>query len=190
MSGLLRGFRSSLAPRPLWPKAGIRGIRWASLVIAMLCIAMTIASCGFQLRGQAALPYKTLFIETPGYSLFANNLERAILSGSETKVVEDRDQAEAILKIVGESQDKRILSLSSGGKVKEFELRYRVAYRVMDRAGRDLARPGEIDLRRDMTYDDTQVLSKELEERLLYRDMTTDAVQQMLRRLSVAKPVA
>ena len=153
-------------------------------------IAVTLSSCGFQLRGQAAFPYKTLFIETGGYSLFANNLERAILAGSQTKVVENRDLAEAILKILGEFQEKRILSLSSGGKVREFELRYRVAYRLIDRAGRDLVQPGEIDLRRDMTYDDTVVLSKELEEQVLYRDMKADAVQQMLRRLAVAKPVA
>jgi len=39
----------------------------------------------------------------------------------------------------------------------------------------------------DMTYDDTLVLAKESEELLLYRDMRTDAVQQMLRRLSVLK---
>ncbi len=182
----------------LWSKTGIlfgnpakSGVPRASLLtIVILAVTMVLSSCGFQLRGQAALPYKTLFIETAGYSLFANNLERAILAGSQTKVVENRDQAEAVLKILGETQEKRILSLSSGGKVKEFELRYRVAYRVMDRSGRDLAKPGEIDLRRDMTYDDTVVLSKELEEQTLYRDMKADAVQQMLRRLSVAKPVA
>ena len=85
---------------------------------------------------------------------------------------------------------EHILSLSAGGKVREFELRYRVAYRLTDLAGNDLAPPGEISLRRDLTYDDTQVLAKESEEALLYRDMKADAVQQMLRRLSVAKPVA
>ena len=151
---------------------------------------MTLSSCGFQLRGQAAIPYKTLFIETTGYSLFANDLERAIRSGSQTRVVNNRDEAEAVLKIVGELQEKRILSLSAGGKVREFELRYKVAYRLMDRAGRDLAQPGQIDLRRDLTYDDAQVLAKESEELLLYRDMKSDAIQQMLRRLSAAKPVA
>ena len=151
---------------------------------------MTLSSCGFQLRGQAAIPYKTLFVETNGYSLFANDLERAIRSGSETKVVTSRDGAEAILKIMGELQEKRILSLSAGGRVREFELRYKVNYRLMDHAGNDLAAPGQIDLRRDMTYDDTEVLAKESEELLLYRDMKKDAVQQMLRRLSVAKPVA
>jgi LPS-assembly lipoprotein len=177
------------APRPLWPKAGIRRSR-APLAIAILVIAMALSSCGFQLRGQAAIPYKTIFIETPGYSLFANDLARAINSGSETKIVTNREEAEAVLKITGELQENRILSLSSGGKVREFELRYTVGYRLTDRAGVDLAPPGQISLHRDMTYDDTEVLAKESEQILLYRDMKSDAVQQMLRRLSVAKPVA
>jgi len=154
-------------------------------VIIAFCAMMT--ACGFQLRGQAAIPFQTLRIETPEFSAFANDLERAIRSGSKTRIVDTRDQAEAVIQIVGESQEKRILSLSSGGKVREFELRYRIAYRLTDRAGVDLALPGEITLRRDMTYDDTLVLAKESEELLLYRDMRTDAVQQMLRRLSVLK---
>ena len=160
------------------------------LVIAIILMAMTLSSCGFQLRGQAAIPYKTIFIETVGYSLFASDLERAIRSGSQTRVVSDRAEAEAVLKITGELQENHILSLSSGGKVREFDLRYRVSYRLTDRAGVDLAQPGAIDLHRDMTYDDNQVLAKESEQLLLFRDMKADAVQQMLRRLSVAKPVA
>ena len=162
----------------------------SSLIVAILIVATILSSCGFHLRGQAEIPYKTLFIETGGYSSYANDLERAIRSGSNTKVVHNLEEADAVLKILGESQEKRIISLSSAGRVREFELRYKVAYRLTDRAGTDLAPPGQIDLRRDMTYDDTEVLAKESEELLLYRDMKTDAVQQMLRRLSVAKPVA
>lgn len=165
------------------PRSSIR-------VVTILLIAMTLSSCGFQLRGQAAIPYKTLYIETNGYSLFANDLERAIRSGSKTKIVSSRDEAEAVLKIISEVQEKQIIALSSAGKVLEFEIRYRVAFRLTDRAGKDLTAPGEIYLRRYMTYEDTEVLAKESEEALLYRDMKADAVQQMLRRLSVASPVA
>ena len=161
----------------------------SSLIIAIF-VAMILASCGFQLRGQAAIPYKTVFIETTGYSQFANDLERAIRAGSDTKVVHNRDEADAVLKILSEAQEKRILSLSAGGRVREFELRYSVSYRVVDRVNQDLATPGLIQLHRDLTYDDTEVLAKESEEILLYKDMKADAVQQMLRRLAVAKPVA
>ena len=173
---LLLEFRSILHPQ------------YSIQVIAILVIAMTISACGFQLRGQASIPFETMRVETPAFSAFANDLERAIRSGSKTRIVDSRDQAEAVILIVGELQEKIILSLSSGGRVREFELRYRVAYRLTDRAGTDLASPGEIVLRRDMTYDDTLVLAKESEEALLFRDMRTDAVRQMLRRLSVARP--
>ncbi len=180
-------------------KSGSRGLQGRFLlarlpglaqVLATVMLCMAMASCGFQLRGQAAIPYKTVFIETPGYSQFANDLERAIRAGSDTKVVHKREEAEAILRIVGEVQEKRILSLSVGGKVREFDLRYVVNYRLVDQANVDLAAPGAIELHRDMTYDDTEVLAKESEELLLYKDMKSDAVQQMLRRLAVAKPVA
>jgi len=166
--------------------------QYSALAIVLFCLTMALSSCGFQLRGQAAIPYKTVFIETVGfgYSQFASDLARAIGQGSGTKIVSSRDEAEAVLKIVNELQESRILSLSSGGKVREFEFRYRVAYRLTDRAGVDLAPPGQIDLHRDMTYDDTEVLAKESEQLLLYRDMRADAVQQMLRRLSAVKPVA
>jgi LPS-assembly lipoprotein len=157
--------------------------------MVVLCLTMALSSCGFQLRGQAAIPYKTLFIETTGFSQFANDLERAIRSGSATRVVHNRAEAEAVLKIVGESQEARIIALSSAGRVLEFELRYRVTYRLIDLAGKELANPGQIDLIRDMTYDDNAVLAKESEQNLLYRDMKSDAVQQMLRRLSVSKHV-
>lgn len=178
MNRFLRDFPSSLSPRP------------SPLAVIALFIAMTLSACGFQLRGQATIPFQTLHVEAPGFSIFANDLERAIRSGSNTRIVESRDQAEAVVQVVGEAQEKHILSLSSAGKVREFELRYRVAYRLTDRTGADLTSPGEIVLRRDMTYDDTEVLAKESEELLLFRDMKTDAVRQMLRRLSVVKPAS
>lgn len=157
----------------------------------MVIMTMALAACGFQLRGQASIPYKTVFIETTGYSLFANDLERAIRNGSDTKVVHKREDAEVVIKIIGELQETRILSLSVGGKVREFDLRYVVTYRLLNReTGADLAVTTPIELHRDMTYDDTEVLAKESEQILLYKDMKADAVQQMLRRLSVAKPIA
>jgi LPS-assembly lipoprotein len=165
-----------------------RSTQHAARVIATLVVAMTLSTCGFQLRGQATIPFETVRVEAPGFSAFANDLERAIRAGSKARIVDSRDQAEAVVQIVGESQEKHILSLSSGGKVREFELLYRIAYRLTNRAGVDLALPGEIVLRRDMTYDDTVVLAKESEELLLFRDMKIDAVQQMLRRLSLVKP--
>jgi LPS-assembly lipoprotein len=39
-----------------------------------------------------------------------------------------------------------------------------------------------------MAFDETQVLAKESEEALLYRDMQADLVQQIMRRLAALRP--
>ena len=46
----------------------------------------------------------------------------------------------------------------------------------------------EILLTRDMSFNDAQVIAKEAEEAVLYRDMQTDMVQQIMRRLVAAHP--
>jgi LPS-assembly lipoprotein len=88
-----------------------------------------------------------------------------------------------------EAREKIILSFTSAGKINEYRLRYRVGFRVTDPNGTQVFLPqSEILLTRDMTYSDAQVIAKENEEGLLYRDMQTDMVQQILRRLVAAKP--
>jgi LPS-assembly lipoprotein len=42
--------------------------------------------------------------------------------------------------------------------------------------------------RRDYSYSDTAILAKEQEETMLYKSMRDDMVQQIVRRLSRAKP--
>ena len=42
-------------------------------------------------------------------------------------------------------------------------------------------------LKRDISFNDAEVLAKEAEEALLYRDMQLDAVQQLVRRLQAAR---
>ena len=43
--------------------------------------------------------------------------------------------------------------------------------------------------RREFSYTDSQVLGKEQEEQLLFRDMREDAATQIVRRLAALKPV-
>jgi len=50
-----------------------------------------------------------------------------------------------------------------------------------------LIAPTEIVQQRDISFNESAVLAKEAEEALLYRDMQTDIVQQLLRRLAAVK---
>ena len=153
----------------------------------MLTAALLLSACGFQLRGTATLPFSTMYVQAALTSPFALQLKRAVESGSATRVTDRPEQAEVILQIITELQEKQILSLSSGGRVAEFRLRYRVAFRLTDSKNREHIPASEILLLRDYPYSDQQVLSKEAEEALLYRDMRNDAVSQMVRRLQAAK---
>jgi LPS-assembly lipoprotein len=153
--------------------------------LAAISISLLVAGCGFQLRGQADLPFERIYVETQGFSLFGAELMRVIQSGDAVEVVDSPEEAQVVLKVLNERREKKILSLRSSGAVSEFLLVYRVSYRVTDNQNKDLVAPNEISLRRAMTYDDQVILGKESEQELLFRDMRADAVQQMLRRLSV-----
>ena len=153
----------------------------------LLAAALLLAGCGFQLRGTAALPFNSMYVQAAPTSVFATQLKRAVASGSGARITERPEQAEVILQILNEAQEKQILSLTGGGRVSEFQLRYRVSFRLTDSKNREHIPASEILLRRDYSYNDSQVLATESEEALLYRDMRSDAVSQLVRRLQAAK---
>ena len=163
-------------------------MRATSLLVLLL--SLSLAACGFHLRGEKAfaLPFKTLYVQsTNNYAPFINELKSAI-EANDVQITDAPEQAEVTLQIVSELTDKQILSLSGAGRVREFRLQYRVSFLAYDRKQREWLYPQEIKLQRDFSYDDTQVLAKEQEEALLYKDMRNDAVQQVVRRLNHAKP--
>src|ERR1700704_957698 len=152
-------------------------------------MAALLSACGFHLRGQAELPFETLYI--PGNNPLVVELKRNVAAASKARLVDKPGDAQAVLAFTEELRDKIILSFSAAGRVSEYQLRYRVGFRVTDAKGAQVYLPtNEILLTRDMAYSDAQVLAKEAEEALLYRDMQRDMVQQTLRRLVAAKPAS
>ena len=71
--------------------------------------------------------------------------------------------------------------------MREYTLYYKLRFRLKDKQNNELLAPTEIVLKRDITFNEAQVLAKEREEELLYRDMQADLVQQIMRRLSAVK---
>jgi LPS-assembly lipoprotein len=156
---------------------------------AFAAFALLLAGCGFQLRGVADVPFESLYLPnaTSGIAL---DLKRNIQAGTRVKVVDDAKGAEAVMHFTEETRQKEILSLTGTGRVREFQLRYRVGFRVSDNKGGDFVAQNTIILTRDVTFNDTEILAKEQEEQLLFRDMQSDMVQQIMRRLATAKPAA
>ena len=155
-----------------------------ALAAALLCV--TLAACGFRLRGTAEMPFEKLYVPNPTGGL-ALDLKRNLQAGSRARVVDDPKDADAVLQFTEETRQKEILSLTGTGRVREFTLRYRVGFRVHDAKGGDFVPTNTIELKRDVTFNDAEILAKEAEEQLLFRDMQSDMVQQIIRRLAAAK---
>lgn len=164
----------------------------AALRLLLLLATLSLGACGFHLRGhqlnQTEFPFQSVHLKTAGETQFVADL-RYYLTLNKLEVQADPGMANVTLEVVAEKSDKQILSLSGAGRVREFQLRYAVTLRAYDAKGREWLPAEEIAVARTLTYDDAQVLAKEQEEILLYRDMRIDAVQQVLRRLSHARPM-
>ena len=175
-----------------WCKAGRdgTGVARGFRVAIAVALALTSGSCGFHPSGQPKLPFQSLYISAPTYSSFAAELKRYVASGSGDKLAARPEEAEVVLDILGDAQETQILSLSDSGRVAEYLLRYRVTYRLRDKAQKEWIPRSEILIRRDYTYDDQAVLAKENEQYLLFQAMRDDAVRQMMRRLSQARAPA
>lgn len=160
----------------------------AGCVIAAVCVALP--ACGFHLRGKVDLPFETVFVVGNPFAKLTLQVKRGIEGATKTRLTETRESAQAIVELLGESQERIILAVSGGGRVRELQLRYRVTFRVTDPKQREWLPKDDVVILRDMTYDDSQVLAKEAEANLLFRDMQADAVQQLLRRVQAIQPAS
>jgi len=103
-------------------------------------------------------------------------------------VVYDPKGADAILELSGENREKIILSLTGTGRVREFRLRYRISYRVHDRQGLRYVPTSVVELSREVTYNDAEILAKEAEEQLLFRrQWRATWCSRLLRRLAFGR---
>lgn len=151
--------------------------------ITGLVIALT--ACGFHLRGPSDIPFDSIFIE--GNTLIISKDLKQALKTSDIEILPSSENAELRLELVGEENEKRILSLSGAGTVNEFELYYRVHYRTK-LANQELWSDVQtIESRRDFTYSDANLLAKQREEKQLNENMQNDVINALTRRLSALK---
>ena len=159
-------------------------------LMAGLVGAGGLAGCGFHLRGDVTYAFSSLFVNVPSSPPFALELQRALASGDATRIVGSPAEAQAILDVTSVVDDKGVLSLSSGGRVQEYLLTKRISFSVRDAAGHDWLPASEFSIRRSYTFNESEVLAREAQEARLLKEMQTDAVQQVVRRLQAAKKPA
>jgi LPS-assembly lipoprotein len=161
-------------------------------LLALAAGSLVMAGCGFKLRQAPSFAFSTIYIGAAPTSSLGNELKRSIASGDGVTVVGDAariDTAQVVLDVLADQREKVVVGLNASGQVREFQLRTRFKFKLRTPQGKELIPETELLQQRDISFNESAVLAKESEENLLYRDMQTDLVQQLMRRLAAVKSI-
>jgi LPS-assembly lipoprotein len=151
-----------------------------------------LAGCGFQLRRAPDFAFDSILVTAGANSPLGNQLRRSLAADGKLRVLAADAapaQADVVLDLPLEQREKVVVGMNATGQVREFQLRLRTRFRLRTPQGRELIPETELLQQRDISFNEAAVLAKEAEEALLYRDMQTDLVQQLMRRLAALKAV-
>ena len=147
-----------------------------------------LGGCGFKLRASQAMAFNTIAVTPERGVGVAGDMSRSFGASLRPAAPGKGEEApEVILDIVQELREKIVVGVNASGQVREYQLRLAVTFKLRTPQGRELIAPTEVEQRREISFNESAVLAKEAEEVLLYRDMQSDTVQQLLRRLAAIK---
>jgi LPS-assembly lipoprotein len=155
-----------------------------------LVVPLVLAGCGWRLRGDQNFAFQTVAVTPERGAAVASDLARYLGDRIRPLVPTAGGQApDVVVDVLQESREKVVVGVNATGQVREFQLRITVKFRMRTPQGRELIPETAITQQRDISFNESAVLSKEAEEALLYRDMQSDIVQQLLRRLAAVKNI-
>ena len=143
---------------------------------------MVLLSCGFHLRGLSSIPFESVYIQASD-PLVILDIKRRIQASSKTVVLDNPNDSQAILHILNARKRKVILSVSGSGRVREFQLRYSISFKVTDKTGREVVPISNIEIKRVLPFSDSAFLAAQMEEKMLIKEMKKDAILKMMDRL-------
>lgn len=155
-------------------------------------LALLLAGCGFELRKPPSFAFQSIYLAVPPMSQLGLELQRALAASGGVSLVTDQRQverADLVFDLLQELREKVVLGRTSTGAVREYQLRIRLRFKVRNRQGIERIPDTELVQQRDISYSESFALAKEAEEDLLYRNMQSDLVRQILRRLAALRDI-
>lgn len=150
-----------------------------------------LSGCGYKLRQAPKFAFDSVRIAGSESTPVARELRAALLANGlqvlTTATPAAGAPAQVVLTVVTDQRERVAVGQTAAGQVRELQLRTRFTFRLRTLAEKELIEDTELLLERDLSFSETAVLSKDAEEALLYRDMATDVVQQVVRRLAAVK---
>jgi LPS-assembly lipoprotein len=129
------------------------------------------------------ISFKTISLEGKELS-FTKNLKKTLAS-NKVAIILPTENPELRIELLGEESEKRILSLSGQGLVREFEIFYRVRYRIKTIDSETWSQENIIETRRDFTFSDSNLIGKEEEERQLNESMRNEAITNLFNQIQL-----
>jgi len=151
--------------------------------LSILGLILIISACGFQLRGDINANFDSISI-SGGTSSFNKTLQRKFRQAGIT--ITSASEAEKNVEIIKNSFTKTILTLTGTGAVSEYQLDYIVTYRFKSKDG-SWNLPVTIETSRTYTYDDSDILAKDEEEKRLVSGMEDQLIKTMATQISLSK---
>lgn len=145
-----------------------------------------LSACGFHLRGQVDLPVGLRILDLNAQladNLTQNILRQSLLSNGVTLSVD----APYTLKILNESGDCRVLTVTSNAKASEYELIQNLTFELLDTKGNSISKAQTITSYRTLQYDASAEIGKAQEETNLRREMKQSNAYNVLLRLKAIK---
>ncbi|NNF40170.1 MAG: hypothetical protein HKN64_02240, partial [Woeseiaceae bacterium] len=108
---------------------------------------------------------------------------RAQLKAAGVSLVDTAAESTAVLSILYDETDQRVLSVSARNVPTEYEVYYTIRY-VLDAGERGLMPQQQLTVTRDYTYDSKLVLGKAREEELLRQAIVEDLARIVLKQVA------
>lgn len=166
----------------------LRQFTWG--VSASVAAGAGLSGCGFALRQPTQFAFKTVYLTLPANSPLGTEMRRSLTATGQLMVLKDPAemlQSDVVLDIFSEERQRVVVGMNASGQVREQQLRLRIRFRLRTPAGKAVIPDVELFQQRDLSFTETVALSKEIEEATMYRDMQTDIVQQIMRRLGAVR---
>jgi LPS-assembly lipoprotein len=151
-----------------------------------VCAAALLASgCGFHLQGHKALPRALAVTDVQAadrQSDFVQALRKELLT-SGAHLTTDREEATAVVHVLTDNFQKRVLSVTSQDQPAEYEITYTVRVSVSF-GDKEVLPVQEFSGVRDYTFNEAILLAKENEEAILREALAHDLADVVMRRLA------
>jgi LPS-assembly lipoprotein len=161
----------------------------ALLTSVLLVVGLSLSACGFHLRGSVQLPpvMARTYVEAGRAGELAEDL-RELLRSSGVQLVGSKPEASAVIRLLGDQRERRVIAVDTSGAASAYELSYQARFELLDGDGAVLLGGQSLSRSRDLNFDGANVLGKSREEEQIYAALRSDVAAAILQRIQYGLP--